>query len=605
MLLDLKPRGPDGEGVFRDRGLTLGHRRLAILDLSEAGAQPMVSHDKRFVVSFNGEIYNFRELAGEIPAPPGGLRSSSDTEILLLAWERWGPGCLDRLVGQWAFAMYDRQDEQLWLARDRFGEKPLYYHRVAGTLTFASSIRSLLKAPWISREIDREALAEYLTLRYVVSPRTVLREVSKLPPGHILRHSRSHHETTRWWSPRFRRPGYADTFRGRRQATEEFGRRLIQASRRCLISDVPVGLLLSDGIDSNAIHAALAGLEIRISTHTYRARTAPQAAPADPGALPGGTSLPRIDASREEISGCMEPALAGLTEPIGDGAALATYLLIRSARSQATVFLCGHGGDELLGGYRLSQERYRLAGMRRLCRLPLGSLDSMVAGYTNGREEIAIRRAAIARASRNEVPAAARYLVQRPLPFKDLDALFAPCPVPGTYLGVIDRLYSECSPDAVDLDRIQEVMLRTFLSENLLPLADSVAMASSAELRLPYLDRDLADLVFRLPPSMRVSPWPGLANTKLILRWWARKRVDDEILIRRKRGFRFGNMRALLKSPKSRVRDLVMGSSLLRRHLGGLETWTGQPVEVYRRGLETAYWSLLTLAVWSDAAGVI
>jgi asparagine synthase (glutamine-hydrolysing) len=502
--------------------------------------------------------------------------------------------------------MYDRRDETLWLVRDRFGEKPLYYHSGAATLTFASTIRSLLKAPWISREVDDEALAEYLTLRYVVSPRTVLREVSKLPPGHILTHSGKATQTRCWWSPRFRKPAYANSTRGRRLAVDEFGRRLGQAASRCMVSDVPVGLLLSDGIDSNSIYAAIAGAGAQISTYTYKAASTSQPVDAALGGSAGGVpTSSRIDATYEDISHCVEPALGSMVEPIGDGSALATYLLIRAARSGATIFLCGHGGDEILGGYRLSQERFRIAAMRRLCRMPFGALDRMVAGYTNGAQSVQARRRALTRAAPWDAPAAARYLVQRPLPFEDLATLFAPVPVPGIYLGTIDRLYAQCAPDAVDLDRIQEVMLRTFLSENLLLLADSVAMASSAEMRLPFLDRDLADLIFELPPAMRVGGWPGLTNTKLILRWWAKEHVPRDVLMRRKRGFRFGSIRRLLKMPHSRVRDIVMESRILRSHLGGLEAWVDRPIDSYRRGAETTYWSLLTLAVWGDGAGVI
>jgi len=605
MLHDMEKRGPDGEGLFVEGPVTLGHRRLAILDLSNNAAQPMVSLGGRLVVTFNGEIYNFRELAAELSLVPGTLRTSSDTEILLHAWERWGPGTLDRLVGQWAIAMYDRETETLWLARDRFGEKPLYYHLDTHALSFSSTIPSLLRAPWISREVDPELLAEYLTLRYVVSPRTILRDVRKLPPGHILTHSRSVRDERRWWEARFVKPAYPDSTRGRREAVGEFGRRLVQASRRCLVSDVPVGLLLSDGIDSNGIRAALVEAGAQVSTYTYKALSRRSAGSNTVGEGGEAEGMRRsVEATYAELSRSMGPAFGSMTEPVGDGAVMATYLLIRDARRQATVLLCGHGGDELLGGYRLSQERFRLAAMRRLCRWPLSAVDRMVAGYTNGGEDIALRRDAIAHSLPDEVPATARYLVQRPLPHDDLDALFAPRPVPGAYLGTVDRLYHDCHPVAPDLDRIQEVMLRTFLSENLLSFADSVSMASSAELRLPYLDRDLADLVFHLPPAMRVSRWPGLANTKLILRWWAGERVPESVLKRRKRGFRFGSIRALLGAPGSAVRQQVVESPLLRRHLPGLEEWTARPVEIYRRGRETTYWSLLTLAVWSAAAGI-
>jgi asparagine synthase (glutamine-hydrolysing) len=592
MLGTMRRRGPDGEGLEIEGGLTLGHRRLAIVDLSSAGSQPMRSASGRYLIAFNGEIYNFRELIGDLGVRREDLRSSSDTEVLLLAWERWGSACLDRLAGQWAFAIHDREEERLWLARDRFGEKPLFHHRAGAVLSFASSIGALLKAPWISREISSEALTEYLALRYVLAPRTVMKEVMKVPPGHLLRIDRDGLEDRRWWSPRFRRGSDGSLIRSRREATAEFGRRLVQASRRCTVGDVPVGLLLSDGIDSNGIHAALKESGHSITTYTYKAVHEA----GDAGGTSAAGSRVRHEVSYDEIVAEIEPAFAQLTEPVGDGAAYATWKLIRNARERATVFLCGQGGDEVLGGYRLSQERFRLAAMHRLCRIPLPTFNNMVDVLTNGEGSIDERRAALTSCRPALVPAAAKYLIQRPLPLADLKALFAPRDLPERYLGVVDRLYAECSDEAADLDRMQEVMLRTFLSGNLLSFADSAAMASSAELRLPYLDRDLVDFVMQLPPTMRVSRWPGLANTKRILRWWAKGRVPESALTQRKRGFRFGTIRDLLKRRGGEIHGFVLGC---------LVPWIRRPPEVYRRGLEGTYWALLSLAIWGESVGAI
>src|SRR5262245_56651179 len=204
MLEPLLHRGPDGRGLIADGPLTLGHRRLAILDLSAAGAQPMESPSGRTVVSFNGEIYNFDDVRRELGLARSELRSGTDTEILLHAWERWGEDVLERLVGQWAFAIYDRGSRRLWLVRDRFGEKPLFFHRSPGVLAFASSLRALLRASFVPRRLDRAALVEYLTLRYVVAPRTVLAGCEKVPPGHLLRVDAQGSAARCWYEPRFR-----------------------------------------------------------------------------------------------------------------------------------------------------------------------------------------------------------------------------------------------------------------------------------------------------------------------------------------------------------------------------------------------------------------
>jgi asparagine synthase (glutamine-hydrolysing) len=606
MLDRLRLRGPDGEGISQEGSLCLGHRRLAILDLSIAARQPMLSAGGRYVISFNGEIYNFRELIADLGVSPDSLRTTSDTEILLLAWERWGSDCLPRLAGQWAFALYDRLEERLWLVRDRFGEKPLYHHTQNGLLSFCSTIQGLLAAPWVPREISPEALEECLALRYVVSPRTVVRDVSKIPPGHLLRADRFGLEIRSWWSPHF---GHESRPAGppvrKEEVVEEFGRLLERATRRCLVSDRPVALLLSNGIDSGALATILAETDPSFRAFTYRVSDTAQAAVSNGRLGPGGPLRSEaIDTTYDEMARSVVPVLSKLNEPVGDGSALATWLLIHNARPQATVFLCGQGADEILGGYRLSQDRFRLAMLRRICRLPIPMLDRAMPHFVNGEEPSSIRRLALIQASAPCAPAAARFLIHRPLPASALQDMLGRAMAPGRYLESIKRLYQECPPGASDLDRIQEVMLRTFLSENLLSHGDSVAMASSAELRMPYLDRDLVEFVLGLPDEMRVGRWPGRINTKLILRWWARNRLPSHVRRRPKRAFRSGSIRTLLKSPASDLLSLILDSRPLRRHLPGLSAWLKEPPGLPRGTWGATTWTLASLAAWFHAMGM-
>jgi asparagine synthase (glutamine-hydrolysing) len=606
MLDQLRSRGPDGEGILSEGLLCLGHRRLAVLDLSDAARQPMVSASGRYLISFNGEIYNYRDLIDRLDIAPGSLRTRGDTEILLRAWERWGSDCLNHLAGQWAFALYDRLEERLWLVRDRFGEKPLYYHEQDGVLTFSSTIMGLLRAPWISREIQPEALVECLTLRYVVSPRTIVQGISKIPPGHLLTAVRSRREIHSWWSPRFRSDATPTGPRRKEETAEEFGGLLGQACRRCLVSDRPVALLLSNGIDSAALASVLCENQPSFRAFTYEVGHSWDAPGFTVGELGVGVAFRHetIRVTYDEVARCLVPALAGLNEQVGDGSALAFWLLIRKARPQATVFLCGQGGDEVLAGYRLSQDRFRLAALRKLCRLPLPFLDRAVPHFVNGEEPPSVRRRVLARCPAHLAPAAARFLIHHPLPAWALESLMGTASVPGAYLSTIDRLYKECSPRDSDLDRIQEVMLGTFLAENLLSVGDSVAMASSAELRMPYLDRDLVEFVFGLPREMRAGLWPGRTNTKLVLRWWGRKRLSRQVLRHPKRGFRYGSIRALLQSPASDLRSLILDSGSLRRHVGGLSAWMEEPPGLPRGTWGATTWTLASLAAWCQAAGV-
>jgi asparagine synthase (glutamine-hydrolysing) len=600
MLKRLERRGPDGEGIMVAEPVVLGNRRLAILDLSSSGHQPMRSAGGRYWITFNGEIYNHEEVRRELGVELQMLRSRTDTEILLLAWERWGAQALPRLAGQWAFAVFDAVERRLWLARDRFGEKPLFYHETKEALVFASSLEALVQDPQVPRELDPESLVEYVTLRYVVSPRTVLREVKKLGPGQLLEVHSEGSDVRTWWAPRVReRPGLNAKTRG--ALVEEFNALFTQASERCLVSDVPVALLLSDGIDSQSIRTVLSSRGRFIPAYTFRLLN-PESGKAPAAPLPGSDPVTDIEVSRAERVAQMVPAFGSLTEPVGDGAMLATWMLIRAARAGATVFLCGHGGDEVLGGYHLSQDRFRLALLRRLAWLPLAWVGAPLDRFLYGSESVAERRQRLREAPASMAPAVARYLIHRPLPYEDVVQIFGGAP--DSYLDVVDRLYRSCDTDACDLDRMQWVMLQTFLSHNILPFADAAAMDSSAELRMPFLDRDLVKFVLGLSAASRVSPWPGRANTKRMLRWWAEGRVAKEVITRRKQHFQFGSIADLLRYHEMTLKSRILDVGAVRRVLPGIEDWLSRPPKSYRDPSEGTLWALEALGIWCERVGV-
>ena len=603
MLDDLERRGPDDAGVVSRGAVVLGHRRLGILDCSPAGHQPMATRSGRYLISFNGEIYNYRELRAELGVEPALLRSSGDTEVLLLAWERWGWAALDRLVGQWAFAIFDTLEKRLWLARDRFGEKPLYLHVDDQRFVFASSISALLLDPGTPKELDPEAIVEYLTLRYVVAPRTVLRGVRKLSPGHCMeiRTDGSVRERE-WYAPRFRSVRSRKP-RSRGSWDEEFHALFTQACKRCMVSDVPVGLLLSDGIDSNSIRSALRADGHNPPSFTFRLRNPTSG--TQPETVSGGGEVFDVEASPAERFDALDTAFAALTEPVGDGASLATWLLIRGARERATVFLCGHGGDELLGGYRLSQDRFRLAALRRLAWLPGPLLERPLDRFLFGDGTVAMRRAKCRALPAREAPAAASYLVDRPLPVEHVRELVGgTLPAGESYLGTIATLYDECALGAEDLNRIQEVLMRTFLSANILSFADSVAMHNSSELRMPFLDRDLVNFSLSLPPSERISRWPGRSNTKRILRRWSAGRVPADIVKRPKRGFQAGDISELLRHDHSGVRRRILDAGAVRRVVPGVERWMSRIENDDGGPWGGTVWGLLVLGVWCEALGI-
>jgi asparagine synthase (glutamine-hydrolysing) len=434
----------------------------------------------------------------------------------------------------------------------------------------------------------------------------VLSEVRKLPGGHLLSIDEGGLDIRAWYQPRFSHSAAGRPRRAQGELVEEFGALLAQAARRCLVSDVPVALLLSEGIDSNGIRFALADSGTEVPSFTYRlSDSASRLMPITGVVRDSGNGIGPAFELRVTPRARLEQldeVFSGFTEPLGDGASLATWLLIRNARSHATVFLCGHGADEILGGYRLSQDRYRLAAMRYLAWLPTWSLRLLIDNKTFGDEPPAARQRMLRFTARRRVPAVARYLIHRPLPLEDLAMLFRQA-LPERYLATVDRLYADCDDAATDLDRIQEVMLHTFLPEDILSFADSVAMDSSAELRLPYLDRDLVDFALTLPPVLRVSPWPGRANTKQILREWGKTHLPREIVERRKQNFNYGSLRQLLVEDGPAVRERILAAPL-RRALPGLEGWVQNPPEYFRGPWEGTLWALLSLGIWADAAGL-
>ena len=579
----IQARGPDGSGFWSEAGIALAHRRLAILDLSPAGAQPMHSACGRYVISFNGEIYNFADVAKELGLS-GKLRSRSDTEVLVEAWARWGPECLDRLVGQFAFAIVDRETREFWIARDRFGEKPIFYHADGERLCFASSIAALLAVPSVPRELDHEALAEFATLRYVVAPRTILKDVRKLPPGQLLHVKGSGFEVRRW----YRIPAFAEgptTSPG--EITERFDHLLRQATDRCLISDVPVGMFLSDGIDSHAI-AEAAHRPVDAYSYVHESHR---------GALniDYPTEMVRVseDTRYEDFDACS----AALLEPIGDGAALATWQLVRAARERTTVFLCGHGGDEVTGGYRIQKDLLRLQSLWPWRFLPAPLARPFADRWLLGTEDFGKRWRRWRSSTKPESPAAARTLVQGQLPTADLQQLLDGRAV-DTAFDSVDRLYDETVEGSSILDRIQQVMLQTFLTENLMSFCDATGMAWSTEIRTPFLDRDLVEFVLTLPPDERVRRHPGRQSTKLVLRRWAKDRLSDAVITRKKSGFTTGNITGLLDARNGELRSRMLDLGALRDAMPGLEAWLQRDAADFRGPREGTLWALVTLGSW-------
>ncbi|MCX6623446.1 MAG: asparagine synthase (glutamine-hydrolyzing), partial [Acidobacteria bacterium] len=351
----LAHRGPDDAGYFVQGRVGLGHRRLSIIDLS-GGRQPIFNEDRSAAIVFNGEIYNYQALASVLAAAGHTFRTRSDTETILHAYEEYGDDCVLQLRGMFGFAIWDRGKQRLLLARDRLGVKPVYYYRNGEFLAFASEIKSLLEIPSIPREVDPEALDMYLSLRYVPGPRTMFKNIFRLQPGHVLVADHSGVRITRYWDINYPEP----ETRSPEYLTDRFRELLDESVRLRLLSEVPLGVFLSGGLDSSAILATMSriagGGRMKTFSVGYQAATAEEEAANEfdyarlaSDAFASEHHEYRLDATT--FSEFLPDLVSYLDEPLADPSCIPLYFISKLAREHITVVLSGEGADEILAGY--------------------------------------------------------------------------------------------------------------------------------------------------------------------------------------------------------------------------------------------------------------
>jgi asparagine synthase (glutamine-hydrolysing) len=585
MLTRLAHRGPDDSGTWSDanRGVLLGHRRLSVIDPSPLGHQPMLSNDGRLAIVFNGEIYNFPELRRELEARGVRFVSDSDTEVLLYGYREWGEHVVDHLVGMFAFAIYDAIAGQLYLARDRAGEKPLYYASGPWGFAFASEVSPVAELPQVNDEIDHDALALYLQYQYVPSPYSIYRGVRKLPPGHAMRVQNGQTTVWRYWDPVPIAAGPRLAL-SEADALTELETLLRTAVRGQMIADVPLGAFLSGGIDSTLIVSLmveLSNIPVRTFTVGFDVPEFDESKHADAVAKVLGTDhtaeyLKERDA-RELIPDV--PYMYG--EPFSDPSALPTHLVSRTARRHVTVSLSGDGGDEAFGGY----QRYdQLA------------VASLVAGP---RSIARILQPALRRMP-GKVGRAAALLSLPPIEvYRRFLTVFAPADVRALVgatspLDEYERAWAATSGRAT-LPRAMLSDLLTYLPEAILVKVDRAAMATSLETRAPILDHRVLEFALKLPPR--------LLRRKRLLKQLVYRRVPQEIMDRPKQGFGVPLDRWFRGELKPLVLDTLTADRL---RTAGIQDQT-----VVRRIIDehmsgrvhhpARIWSLLVLALWSDA----
>lgn len=565
MLARIAHRGPDGQGTFVEGSAALGHCRLAIIDL-QGGAQPLYSEDKNFVVVFNGEIYNYRELTAELTALGHTFTTRTDTEVLLHGWEQWGRELLPRLRGMFAFALWDRRAQVLFCARDMFGIKPLYYCRCAdGTLLFASEIKAFLDHPSFEKQLNTAQLPLYLSCQYSPGRDTFFAGVQKLLPGHFLEFSEGIVRTTRWVQPAFL-PG--DT----PPAPDELEAVLRQSAEAHKIADVEVAGFLSGGVDS-AYLTALAR-PARTYTISYAEPKYNESFPARALARNLGLRNRVRCISPGEFWDAVPAVQYHMDEPMADAAAVALYFLNREAARDVKVVLSGEGADELFGGYNIYRDPFTARWYNRLPPWLRGGLGAAASLLPPGPGVNFLVRRGLSLEERYFGPTAllTEREKRRLLPGYEGD---------GDPVCLTESSW-DMTEDQDPVTRMQQVDLQLWLAGDILLKADKMSMAHSLELRVPYLDKEVFALAAALPAAAKANA----RMTKIALRQAAARTLPPAAAARKKLGFPVPVRDWLRQEPyTSRVRavfsrpaageffNVRLLHTMLNHHLHGGDCW--------------------------------
>jgi asparagine synthase (glutamine-hydrolysing) len=604
-------RGPDGQGVWEQpqHEIGLGHVRLAILDLSDSAAQPMHSADGRFVLTFNGEIYNFRELRQRLIGLGHQFFSSGDTEVLLAGLGHWGDAFIKQLNGIFAFALWDNHKRELLLARDPLGVKPLYYAEpTPGSLLFASEIKALLAHPRVAREPEFIALQQHLAYGHTTGEKTALRGVRRLAPGEILRWSTAKRSYTRhrYWNVSFEE----DTALDRQQATEQLRDAIVEATERQLVSDVPTGTFLSGGLDSSllTVIAARKTSELKCYTTSYSAgdNRLDQSAADIPHARRLAEQLHlqlREIQMTSEVASLLPTLVRHLDEPIADPAAIACYLISKLASDHGTkVLLSGQGADELLAGY----PRYPavlatswLDGMPRMVRNGLASMAGRIPGAFPGPVGATMRRGRRVLSAANQGPLQRFLSYCSNVPTHEIQAVMSR-DVRAELQG--EDATAEClaQMQASSHQGVDQFLRRdqsAYLPNHNLMYTDKMSMAAGVEVRVPFLDNEVVRLINKMPHSWKIQRY----KTKVILRDASRTVVPDSIIDRKKAGFGAPYRTWLRNDLEPMWNDLLSEDAVRSRGWFDYDALTAarERSQAGQADLYMLQWAVLTTELWA------
>ncbi|WFB37311.1 asparagine synthase (glutamine-hydrolyzing) [Kiritimatiellota bacterium B12222] len=594
----LAHRGPNQHGSYTQTGVSLGHRRLSIIDLTEMGRQPIFNEDGNVAVVFNGEIYNFAALREELEKKGHIFKGHSDSETIVHAFEEYGRDCVNHFQGMFSFAAWDKTKDELFIARDRIGIKPLYYSVVDGQLIFASEIKSILECPKVQRRLDRQALYHYLGHEFVPGPMTMFEGIHKLPPGHFLTWKKGELNTECWWDLEYPDPS---PITDPREAVEQVQHLLEDAVKDRLVSDVPLGAFLSGGLDSSAIVAMMRKHitgPLRTYTIGYEDKSFSELDYAKTVSDQFGTES-HVLMVNEMTPELIEKSIWHLDEPMTDLSSIPLMLLCEKAKLDVSVILSGEGGDEIFAGY----DRFKASKLNRYYSgIPRVIREKMIAPLLMSMPDQPQKKGAINMLKRfvegSLLPGEAEQIRWQFFLSAELENhlfsdsfrkdvtfdRFAPLRACRERCHTSDRVNAELYLDT-----------RFVMVDSVLMKVDKMSMASALEIRVPFLDHRLVEGIARMPGNMKLK---GM-ETKSIFRKALEGYLPEHIVYRGKQGYSLPVKHLLRNELRGYMTETLMDSPVIRENmnLNYVETLIQEHVD-QKHNHNHVLWGLLNTAIW-------
>ena len=600
MIKEVRHRGPDDMGVFLDKNISLGHARLSIIDLSQKGRQPMSNENGNLWITFNGEIYNFREIRNELEKKGYAFKSGTDTEVIIYAYEEYGEECVSKLTGMFAFAIWDADKKKLFAARDRFGIKPFYYYCGDNLLVFGSEIKSILLHPRIKKEVNKEAIPYFMGYEYVPAPHTLFRGIKKLLPGHTLTHQDNNILIKKYWDINF-----TEELTNEKEICEKLYQEIESAVERHLISDVPLGVFLSGGIDSSTIVSIVSkkiGKQLNTFSLGYNLGNDGGYSELDYAQQVAdffGTNHKEIIMGSPTIEDFRD-IIRYLDEPMTDFATVPSYFLYKESRKKVKVCLSGEGGDELFAGYdRFLASKYD----KYYTKIPVCFRKKIITPIVTNLKDRPEKKGIVNIAKRivcgSDMDKKGRHIRWQYFVNSNMSENLYSDELKNTesYLDAfkpVQKFYDGCGK-CTQLSKEQYIDLKLTMADSVLVKVDRMSMANSLEVRVPFLDHKLAEFSARIHSKLKLKG----RTTKYILKKTMANKLQKNILSRPKQGYSFPIKLWLRNELKSDMYSLINDSEIISQNFN--KHFINKLIEQHlnkKQNHSHILWALMNLELW-------